>query len=98
MALFLVGSPVGRLSKEMWFRNLSGGVSVSVAIVMKVKMPQNVGKTIVNRRGRYRPATTELEEECKESSGMTPMKAQNPAGIWGLAAFRVDVTEDGLTA
>lgn len=67
MALFLVGSPVGTLSKEMWFRNLSGGVSVSVAIVMDdVKMPQNVERTMVNRCERYGQATTELEEECRE--------------------------------
>lgn len=80
MALFLVGSPVGTLSKEMWFRNLSGGVWVSVAIVMDVKMPQNVGRTMVNRGERYGQATTELEEECRESLGMTPMKAQKACG------------------
>lgn len=60
MALFLVGSPVGTLSKEMWFRNLSGGVAVSVAIVMNVKISQNVGRTVVNRCKKYGQATTEL--------------------------------------
>jgi hypothetical protein len=35
MALFLVGSPVGTLSNATCFWNLSGGVSVSAAIVVQ---------------------------------------------------------------